>query len=192
MNDIKEEQKEFTRGLEGVVAAESNISYVDGVHGRLLYQGYDIHDLAEHASFEETVFLLWRCGCRHGPRWMRSRPSWWPRCGCPARCWRCSSSPRPAATRWRCCARRSACWRISTRTSKNLREANWRKARRLVAQVPTIIADLHRIRSGLPVLSPDPGFDVSSNFLYMMRGTPPNELERSAMEVLMVLHAITV
>ena len=71
----------------------------------------------------------------------------------------------------------------------NSREANWRKAKRLVAQVPTIIADLHRIRSGLPVLSPDPGFDVSSNFLYMMRGTPPNKLERNAMEVLMVLHA---
>ena len=67
MNDIRDEQREFTRGLEGVVAAESSISYVDGVHGRLLYQGYDIHDLAEHTSFEETVFLLWR-------GWLPTRP----------------------------------------------------------------------------------------------------------------------
>ena len=85
MNDIRDEQKEFTRGLEGVVAAESSISYVDGVHGRLLYQGYDIHDLAEHTSFEETVFLLWRGWLPTRPSWKRSSPSWWPRCGCPAR-----------------------------------------------------------------------------------------------------------
>ena len=67
-------------------------------------------------------------------------------------------------------------------------EANWRKAKRLVAQVPTIIADLHRVRSGQPLLSPDPNFGISANFLYMLRGTPPNELERKSMEVLMVLH----
>jgi len=58
-----------------------------------------------------------------------------------------------------------------------------------VAQVPTIIADLHRVRRGLPLLSPDPNFGVSANFLYMLRGTPPNELERKAVEVLMVLLA---
>src|SRR5688500_16234767 len=46
-------------GLEGVVAAESSIGDVDGVNGVLIYQGLDIHDLAEHSTFEETVFLLW-------------------------------------------------------------------------------------------------------------------------------------
>ena len=58
-----------------------------------------------------------------------------------------------------------------------------------MAQVPTIIADLHRIRNGLPVLSPDPGFGLSANFLYMLRGTPPSQLESEAMRELMVLHA---
>src|SRR5919205_2794503 len=46
-------------GLEGVVAAESSIGDVDGLNGVLIYQGLDIHDLAEHSNFEETVFLLW-------------------------------------------------------------------------------------------------------------------------------------
>jgi citrate synthase len=69
------------------------------------------------------------------------------------------------------------------------REANGRKARRLLAQVPTIIADLHRIRRRLPLVSPDPNYDLSANFLYMLRGTPPNELERKAIEVSMVLLA---
>src|SRR5918994_4841326 len=46
-------------GLEGVVAAQSSIGDVDGERGRLIYQGYDIHDLARNSTFEETIFLLW-------------------------------------------------------------------------------------------------------------------------------------
>src|SRR5437764_113034 len=46
-------------GLEGVVAAQSSVGDVDGIRGVLIYQGLDIHDLAEHSTFEETVFLLW-------------------------------------------------------------------------------------------------------------------------------------
>src|ERR671916_3298455 len=48
-----------TAGLRGVVAASSAIGDVNGERGELIYQGYDIHDLAEHSTFEETVFLLW-------------------------------------------------------------------------------------------------------------------------------------
>src|ERR1051325_1423825 len=50
---------QFAAGLEGVVAAESRICLVDGVEGRLIYQGYDIHDLVAHAGFEEVAYLLW-------------------------------------------------------------------------------------------------------------------------------------
>ena len=46
-------------GLEGIIAAESNICYIDGQAGILSYQGYNIHTLAEHANFEEVIFLLW-------------------------------------------------------------------------------------------------------------------------------------
>src|SRR5215470_12591876 len=46
-------------GLEDIVAATSSICDVNGKEGRLIYQGYDIHDLAEHSTFEEVVFLLW-------------------------------------------------------------------------------------------------------------------------------------
>ena len=48
-----------TAGLRGVVAAQSAIGDVDGENGVLIYQGYNIHDLAEHSNFEEVVFLLW-------------------------------------------------------------------------------------------------------------------------------------
>src|SRR5438270_2361935 len=48
-----------TKGLEGVVAAASSICYIDGDRGILAYRGYDIHDLADHSTFEETCYLLW-------------------------------------------------------------------------------------------------------------------------------------
>ena len=50
---------ELIRGLEGVVAATTRLCDLDGVNGRLAYRGYDIDDLARHASFEEVVWLLW-------------------------------------------------------------------------------------------------------------------------------------
>jgi citrate synthase len=190
MNDIKEEQKEFTRGLEGVVAAESIISYVDGVHGRLLYQGYDIHDLAEHASFEETVYLLWQGRLPTRAELDAFQAELVAEMRLPSQVLEMLKLTPPSSHPM--AVLRTAVSMLANfdpDVENSSRQANWRKAKRLVAQVPTIIADLHRIRSGMPVLSPDPGFDVSSNFLYMMRGTPPNGLERSAMEVLMVLHA---
>ncbi len=83
------EEKTAVRGLEGVVAAETSVSYVDGIHGRLLYQGYDIHDIAENMTFAETVWLLWRGRLPTPPSATRSGPRWWPKCDCPARWWRC-------------------------------------------------------------------------------------------------------
>jgi len=68
-------------------------------------------------------------------------------------------------------------------------ESNRRKAKRLVAQVPTIIADFYRVRKGQPLISPDPHLGIADNFLYMLRGTPPDEVEHQAMDLLMVLHA---
>jgi citrate synthase len=178
------------RGLEDVVAAETSISYVDGIHGRMLYQGYDIHDLAENTSFTETVFLLW-----HGrlPT-LTERDTFRSEIVAEMRL------PSQVVEMLKLTPPNShpmAVLRTAVSMLANFdpdvenpsREANWRKAKRLLAQVPTIIADLHCVRSGKPLLSPDPNFGVSANFLYMLRGALPTELERKAVEVLMVLHA---
>ncbi len=183
-------EKVAVRGLEGVIAAESSVSYVDGIHGRLLYQGYDIHDLADYTTFAEVVFLLWRgrlptraecdafsaelVGEMRLPSQVLEMLKLTPPNSHPMAVLRTAVSMLA---------------NFDPDAEKLTPEANWRKAKRLMAQVPTIIADLHRIRLGLPVLSPDPGFGLSANFLYMMRGTPPNPLESEAMRKLMVLHA---
>ncbi len=178
------------RGLESVVAADTSISYVDGIHGRLLYQGYDIHDLAENTSFVETVFLLWRGRLPTSAERDTFRSEIVAEMRLPSQVVEMLKLTPPNS-------HPMAVLRTAVSMLANFDpdaegmspEANWRKAKRLVAQVPTIIADLHRIRGGQPLLSPDPSFDVAANFLYMLRGTPPNELEQKAMEVLMVLHA---
>ena len=183
-------EKVVVRGLEGVVAAETSISYVDGIHGRLLYQGYDIRDLAENVSFTEIIFLLWRGRLPTLAELNTFRSEIVAEMRLPSQVVEMLKLTPPNS-------HPMAVLRTAVSMLANFDpdvedrspEANWRKARRLVAQVPTIIADLHRVRRGLPLLSPDPDFGVSANFLYMLRGTPPNELERKAVEVLMVLLA---
>jgi citrate synthase len=190
MNDFRNGQREFTRGLEGVVAAESSISYVDGVHGRLLYQGYDIHDLADNVSFEETIYLLWRGFLPTRSELEAFQAELVAEMRLPSQVTEMLKLTPPSSHPM--AVLRSAVSMLANfdpDAEHNSQEANWRKAKRLVAQVPTIIADLNRIRAGLPLLSPDPSFDVATNFLYMLRGAPPNKLERSAMEAVMVLHA---
>ena len=191
MNDIRDEQREFTRGLEGVVAAESSISYVDGVHGRLLYQGYDIHDLAEHTSLRRKrsscsgaagcprasgISVPVRAGRRDasaqpGDGDAQADPAQQPPDGGIAHRGQHAGELRPG---------RGA--QLAARPT-GARRSGWSPRCRPSSPICTASAP------GMPLLSPDPNFDVSANFLYMMRGTPPNKLERRAMEVLMVLHA---
>jgi citrate synthase len=190
MAEGAQEEKVVVRGLEGVIAAETSISYVDGVHGHLIYQGYDIHEIAEHMTFSEVVLLLWtgklptreeRDGFSHEivadmrlPSQVVDMLKLTPPHSHPMAVLRTAVSMLA---------------NFDPDAELNTPDANWRKARRLLAQIPTIIADLHRVRLGLPLLSADPNYGVSSNFLYMLRGEPPTELERKAMRLLMVLHA---
>jgi citrate synthase len=183
-------EKVAVRGLEGIIAAESSVSYVDGIHGRLLYQGYDIHDLADHTTFSEVVFLLWRGQLPTRAECDAFSAELVGEMRLPSQVLEMLKLTPPNSHPM--AVLRSAVSMLANfdPDAENLSpEANWRKAKRLIAQVPTIIADLHRIRNGLPVLSPDPSFGLSANFLYMLRGTPPNKLESEAMRELMVLHA---
>ncbi len=185
-----QEEKAAIRGLESVVAADTSISYVDGARGRLLYQGYDIHDLAENTSFTETVFLLWRGRLPTRVERDTFRTEIVGEMRLPSQVVEMLKLTPPNSHPM--AVLRSAVSMLANfdPDAEDLTpEANWRKAKRLVAQVPTIIADLHRVRCGQPLLSPDPRFDASANFLYMLRGTPPTDLEQKVMEVLMVLHA---
>lgn len=185
-----QEEKAAVRGLEGVVAAETSVSYVDGIHGRLLYQGYDIHDLADKTTFAEVVFLLWRRRLPTRAELEAFSAELVAEMRLPSQVLEMLKLTPPNSHPMAVLRTAVSMLANFDPDVENLSaEANWRKAKRLVAQVPTIIADLHRIRSGQPVLSPDPRLGISANFLYMLRGVPPTGLESEAMRELMVLHA---
>jgi citrate synthase len=182
-------EKTFVRGLEGVVAAETNISWVDGIHGKLYYQGYDIHDIAEKVCFEEVIFLLWNGRFPNRTECERLRVELASEMRLPSQVVEMIKLMPPSAHPMQVLQTAVAMLGVFDPDSgDNSAEANLRKSKRLTAQMPTIIADMHRIRKGLPLISADPKLGISDNFLYMLRGAPPVEIEHTVMDLLMVLH----
>ncbi|MBM3696400.1 MAG: citrate synthase, partial [Actinobacteria bacterium] len=178
------------RGLEGVVAAETSLSFVDADNGRLYYRGYDIDELAGRVCFEEAVHLLW----------MGSLPSR----GCleelrseliadmrlPQQVYEMIRLAPPSADPMVVLRTAiSALDLFDPDTGRNTEAANLRKGKRLLAQVATIVASLHQLRSGGAVRSADRSLDFAGNVLYMFLGREPEEFERSVFDTLLVLHA---
>jgi citrate synthase len=178
------------RGLEDVIAAETRIGYVDGVNGKLYYAGYDINDLAKYASYEECVFLLWNDRLPTKGELEDFRAELIPE----------MALPRPLVQWFKRVPRgvhpmvmlRSAVSDLALydpETEDNSVEANRRKAARLVAKVPSIIAGFHRIYSGEEPVPPDPKRGIAVNFLRMFTGKEPDKKSREAIELMFVLHA---
>jgi len=176
-------------GLEDTVATSSAICYLDGDRGVLAYCGYDIHDLARNATFEETCFLLWHrrlptrselgdlqsqlAAGRALPdgvvRLMRSLPQ--------------SSGMDLLRTLT------SALSHYDKDASDNSPAANYRKAVRLTAQIGSLVATMGRMAKGGGPIDPDPVLGHAANFLYMLTGQRPGSLETRAFDVALILHA---
>ena len=177
-------------GLRGVVAASSSIGDVNGEQGILIYQGYDIHDLAEHSTFEEVVFLLWNGrlpkreeldalkreigGYYEVPKEIVELIRTFPKDVDPM------DTLRTAV---------SALGMYTESPHDISREAAVKTATRLTAQFPVLVAALERIRKGQEPVAPRPELNIASNFLYMLRGEMPQEREARIFDVCLVLHA---
>ncbi|MGA2434147.1 MAG: citrate synthase [Bryobacteraceae bacterium] len=178
-----------TGGLEGVVAAESEICFIDGEAGVLSYRGFNIHTLAEHATFEETIYLLW-----HGRLPNRveldslravlvaNRPI-----------------PEPVTQFLGSVPKGNPMDVLRTAismlgiydplTPDDSREANVWKAERLMAQTATIVTSFDRLRNGKQPIEGDPSLGFAANFLYTLTGRRPDELMEHAFDVALTLHA---
>jgi citrate synthase len=177
-------------GLEGVVAGASALCDIDGRSGRLLYCGYDIVDLAEHSSFEETAHLLWHGelpnAAELGDLSRRLREQMQPH---PA-VWDVARSAGPDANPMAVLRTQvSLLGALDAEAEDNGEEANRRKAARLVAQVGPLVAGTERIQQGLEPVAPRGDLGVAANFLFMLRGRPADEEEVRAFDVALVLHA---
>ena len=178
------------KGLEGVVAAQTKISDIDGQQGKLFYAGYDIADLAEHASFEETIYLLHhlelptreqladlnarlRAGQRLDDFLVRLIGS--------------LGADTSPMTVLRTVISASAARDPDAGDGSD--EANLRKAYRLIALTPQVIAGFHRLRSGGDAIEPREDLSLAGNFLYALTGKVPDEALARDFDTVLVLYA---
>ena len=190
MNASRDDARVPVRGLEGVVAGETKASYVDGVNGMLIYQGYDIHDLAENTLFAEVAYLLWYGRLPNAEELADFRVRVVSEMRLPSQVIQMIElAPRGAHPMDVLRTAVSALAMFDPDTGDMSTAANDRKCVRLLAQMMTIIADMHRVRNALPVMSPDPQRDIAANFLYMFRGDDPDTEEAQAFSELLLLHA---
>ena len=176
-------------GLEDVVATASAICFIDGERGVLAYCGYDIHDLARSASFEEVCYLLWHrrlptraelgdlvtalATARPLPepvlRLMRQLP------------------PGDGMDALRTLV--SVLAHFDPDAGNHSPQANYRKAVRLTAQVGSLVATSGRLAAGGGPIAPDPAMSHAANFLYMLTGDRPSPVAVKALDIALILHA---
>ena len=177
-------------GLEGIVATQSEISDVDGIQGRLIYRGYDIHDLAEHATFEEVIYLLWNGDLPNRNQLDELKGQLAADAALPAEvATLLNRIPRSANPMDMLRTAVSALSFYDPDGPEMSRDANTRKAARLVARFPTIVTTFHRLRNGLEPVQPRPDLSVAANFVYTLFGKDPDDIATRTMDVAFVLHA---
>jgi 2-methylcitrate synthase len=178
------------KGLEGVVATTSAICYIDGDRGVLAYRGIDIHELADHSTFEETCYLLWfgRLPKKNELRDLRERMGEErkldasiinllrviPKHALPMDVLRTAVSTLSF---------------YDPDFQSNDHEANVHKAIRLTSQIAMIVAAYDRIRKGKSVMEPDRSLSHAANFLLMLNGKAPSATAERALDIALILHA---
>ncbi len=181
---------EFKAGLRDVIAVDSAICTVDGEAGKLYYRGYEIRDLATQASYEEVVHLLW-----FGDLPPKARLSWMQEQLAPVRplhngvLGSMRAYPKSAHPLEALRTAVSVAGMFDSDAHSNALEANIRKAFRLTAQIPVIVAAWHHLRQGREPIPPRSEGSTAENFLYMLTGKAPTPLAARTMDMIFVLHA---
>jgi citrate synthase len=183
--------EDFIKGLEGVLAAQSSICFIDGAAGRLTYRGIDIQDLAENSTFEETAYFLL---FGHLPKqseldaFARTAPK--PNARCRRKSTPSCAPCRPRPRRWKCSARRLPPFPPTTPTdTTTATPPTYAKSVRLIAQMTTLTTAYDRIRRGLEPVKPDPSLSMAESFLYGLTGEKPHPSSARVFDVCLILHA---
>src|ERR687886_462343 len=177
-------------GLRNIEVADTKICSIDGEQGKLIYRGYDILDLVNHSTFEETTYLLlfgelpsvdelkqFSYRLREARRLpdqvvknLENRPR----------------DARPMDVLQSCISELA---HYDSNIDEDTRESNVKRAIALISKIPTIIAAWERIRNGHNVVEPNLDASHATNFLYMLRGTNPNPQESKIFDISLILHA---
>jgi citrate synthase len=187
---MSEATERVLSGLEGVLACESSIAYIDGSIPELSFRGYDIHDIAQTLTFEQVAFLIWHdripnaselhafsadlAGRRAIPRQimdvLRATPS----------------AAHPMAGLRTTVSMLGA---MDPRAEDISPEDNLRKAQDLTAQMPTIVAAQARLQRGQEPIAPEPTLSHAANYCYMLTGKQPDETTTRTFDAMLILYA---
>ena len=178
------------RGLEGITATNSSVCYIDGEQGVLAYRGIDIHELADHSTFEECCYLLWFGRLPNRAELQELKLNL-------ARERKLDTftisllrqAPKHALPMDVLRTVVSALSLYDPEEEVNDAEANVRKSIRLTSQIACIVAAYDRIRKGKPVVEPDRSLSHAANFLYQLTGQIPSATAERALDIALILHA---
>lgn len=181
---------EFARGLEGVVAALSDITYLDGHKGQMLYKGYNAPDLAGRVTFEEAVHLLWENELPNKGQLAEFSKKLAAQRALPAKLIDVLRSI-PAKAHPMDVLRTSVSWLGAADPESGVITADSfrKKAPGILGAMATATAAWDRIRKGQKPVEPDPSLSHAANFLYMLHGKKADELSVQALDMYLTLLA---
>ncbi len=185
MNEVK-----FSKGLEGIPAAETVLTYINGQEGKLYYLGIPIEEWAEKSTYEEVALSLL----------LRRLPTKGELMIFDSALRNSRDLPEevidfiydlPPETHPMAALRTvvSLLESYDEDAKRDNLEAKFRISIRLIAKFPTIVAYFDRIRKGLEIVRPNPSLNHAANFLYMLKGEKPSEYEARVMDIALILHA---
>lgn len=188
--DTAKQSTAAAAGLRGVVAAQSTIGDVNGEEGILIYQGYNIHDLAENSTFEEVVYLLWNGKLPTQTELEDLKSKFQSH----------YEAPAPVIEMLKTFPKDADPMDVLRTSVSSLdfydkeghgtdREHAMDAAIKLTAQMPTLVAAWERIRTDKEIVAPDKSLSIAENFLYMLRGEKPEADEARMFDICLILHA---
>jgi citrate synthase len=193
MGAIEGEKATSTKGLQGVVAAQTAISYVDGQNGRLFYRGIDINELAEKSTFEETTALLWYGKLPNQNQLERFKQKFVDNRKLPdpiiSILFALPKTTSPMSALRTAVSALGPFDEAEAQYADNSLESNVSKSIRVTASMPTMVAAWDRIRKGMWPIMPREDLSHSANFLYMLTGKEPSETAARMLDIALILHA---
>ena len=177
-------------GLEGVIAGESEICFIDGYNGVLSYRGYNIHELADHATFEEVIYLLWKGKLPNQTELGKLKADLGAVYSLPDDITKFLSAAPKSALPMDVLRTAVSMLSLSDPEARDMSpDANARKAVKLMSQTSSIVSTYDRLRNGKQPLAADSSLSFAANFLYCLTGKVPDDVMTHTFDVALTLHA---
>ncbi|MCU1261752.1 MAG: citrate synthase [Bryobacterales bacterium] len=177
-------------GLEGIIAGESEICFIDGYNGVLSYRGFNIHELADHATFEEVIYLLWKGRLPKAAELQELKQELGQGYGLPAEVVDFLGAVPKSALPMDVLRTAVSMLSLYDPLARDMSpEANAKKAATLMSQTSSIVSTYDRLRNGKEILPGDPKLSFAANFLHALTGKVPDEVMSHTFDVALILHA---